>query len=352
MRAQLLRTGRLVRGTAGLVDIDVAAKFAARFASGGPLDRSYLMEGLDRHLEALTAEAYPLVARETGFVVDSPPVARVLSRHEWATANIESMVGLMSPLLDRIEEKLAANPAGDLARLAYRPMLGVQLGTILGFLSHRVLGQYDVLVASADEVWFVGTNIVLMERRMGFVPRDFRLWVVLHEVTHRAQFQGNPWLRDHFLELVQDLFDSVQLDPRSFLDRVVETIRSPESDLPVAILGPQHREKFDRLQAFMSVIEGHGNFVMDRLADGLIPTQPRMKRTLQSRASANGPMAKLFRRLLGLELKRQQYEQGERFFIAVHAAGGPEAVRKVFSSPQTLPTLEEIQDSSRWLARI
>lgn len=345
MRPQFLRTR-------GLVDVDVAARFAARFASGGPLDRSYLMDGLDRHLEALTAEAYPLVAAETGFILDTPPIARVLSRNEWAAANIESMVGLMTPLLERIEEKLAANPAGDLARLAYRPLLGVQLGTILGLLSHRVLGQYDVLVAASDEVWFVGTNIVLMERRMGFVPRDFRLWVVLHEVTHRAQFQGNPWLRDYFLELVQDLFDSVQLDPRSFFERVVETIRHPEADLPVAILGPEHREKFDKLQAFMSVIEGHGNFVMDRIAEGLIPTQPRMKRTLQARAAASGPIAKLLRRLLGLELKRQQYEQGQNFFNAVYEAGGSDAVRATFSSPEALPALEEIQDPSRWLHRV
>lgn len=352
MKPQFLRTGSLVRRAGSLVDVDVAARFAARFASGGPLDRSYLMDGLDRHLEALTAEAYPLVAAETGFIVDGPPIAKVLSRNEWATANIDSMVGLMTPLLEHIEEKLAANPAGDLARIAYRPLLGVQLGTILGFLSHRVLGQYDVLAADSDEVWFVGTNMVLIERRMGFVPRDFRLWVVLHEVTHRAQFQGNSWLREHFLELVQDLFDSVQLDPRSFIERVVETIRNPEADLPVAILGPDHREKFHKLQAFMSVIEGHGNFVMDRVAEGLIPTQPRMKRTLQSRAAASGTIAKLLRRLLGLELKRQQYEQGQNFFNAVYAAGGSDAVRAAFSSPAALPGMEEIQDPARWLSRI
>ena len=335
----------------GLVDVNVAARLAARFAASGPLDRSYLLEGLDQHLQALTTEADPLVEAETGFFVGRPAIARVMTRAEWAAANIESMVGLMSPLLNRIEERIESTPGGDLVKLAYRPALGLQLGAILGLLSHRVLGQYDVIAGSSDDIWFVGTNLVVMERRLGFVPRDFRLWVVLHESTHRSQFEGNPWLRDHFLGLVSDLFESVDLDPKSFLARIVEAIRNPQTEFPVAILSPEHREKFHRLQAFMSVIEGHGNFVMDRIAESRIPTHSRMKRTLRDRTTATTPLGRLLRRLLGLELKMQQYEQGQKFFQTVVERGGPDAVRGTFASPESLPTIEEIRDPGRWLAR-
>ena len=341
----------LVSGSKGLVDINVAARLAARFASTSPLDKSYLLEGLDRHLQALTVEADPLVEAETGFFVGRPAIAKVMTRAEWASSNIESMVGLMAPLLKRIEDRMTTTPGGDLVRLAYRPALGLQLGAILGLLSHRVLGQYDVLVAASDEIWFVGTNLVLMERRLGFVPRDFRLWVVLHEATHRAQFEGNPWLRDHFLALVKDLFESVDLDPRSFLSRITEAIRNPDADFPIAILSPHHREKFDKLQAFMSVIEGHGNFVMDRIAESRIPTHARMKRALRDRSSAPTPLSRLLRRLLGLELKRLQYEEGQKFFQTLVERGGPEAVRSCFASPEALPTLEEVRDPHRWLMR-
>jgi coenzyme F420 biosynthesis associated uncharacterized protein len=334
-----------------LIDIDGAARLSARLASSGPLDRSYLLEGLDEHLQSLAEEAAPLIERETGFIVERTPVARVMTRTEWAVGNIDSMVGLMGPLLERIDQRVRSAPGGDLAKLAYRPAIGLQLGAILGLLSHRVLGQYDVLMSATDEIWFVGTNMVLMERRLGFVPRDFRLWVVIHEATHRAQFLGNPWLRDHFLSLVRDLFESIDLDPRSFVERIREALRNPATDMPIAILSPSHRQKFDRLQAFMSVIEGHGNFVMDRLAEGRIPTQPRMKRALQDRAASERPLAKLLRRLLGLDLKRLQYEEGQRFFQGLAEQGGLEAVRSCFASAESLPTIDEIRDPARWLMR-
>lgn len=335
----------------GLIDLDVAARFASRFASGGPLEGSYLLEDLEGHLDRLVAEAEPLVERETGFVVGRPATARVMSRSEWATSNITSMSTLMAPLFEKVEKKIDETPGSGIVRMAYRPLLGFQMGAILGFLSHRVLGQYDVLMPASDEVWFVGTNLVVMERRFGFVPRDFRLWVALHEVTHRNQFQGNPWLREHFLSLIRDLFDSLELDPRSFMERLVEIVRRPDSDSPLAILGPEQKEKFERLQAFMSVIEGHGNFVMDRVGEDLIPTQPRMKRTLQGRAQMSGPLGRLLRKLLGLDIKRLQYEEGQKFFNHVFEGGGHEAVRAAFD-PNQLPTLQEIRAPSNWLDRM
>ncbi|MGH7426750.1 MAG: zinc-dependent metalloprotease, partial [Candidatus Methylomirabilales bacterium] len=240
------------------MDARVAARFAARFAPAGPLDGSYLMDGLQEHLLELVSDSVPLVVEETGFEVVSPVTPKVLSRAEWATANVDPMLALLDPLLERAAQRPGG--MGGVGRAVYGPMLGAQLGVVLGFLSQRVLGQYDVLMGGSGEVWFVGPNIVLTERRLGFVPRDFRLWVVLHELTHWAQFEGIPWLRNHFLSLVQGLLDSLDLGPRSWMTHLLEAVRNPDHGVPlgVRILDAAQRENFERIQAFMSVVEGHG----------------------------------------------------------------------------------------------
>jgi coenzyme F420 biosynthesis associated uncharacterized protein len=208
-------------------------------------------------------------------------------------------------------------------------------------------------------VWFVGPNVVITERRFGFVPRDFRLWVATHELTHRAQFEGNAWLRGYFGGLVHDLLSSLELQPMSLLERALKVVGSsgsPGSDdgttpIGVRLLDEDQRRIFNRLQAMMSVVEGHGNFLMDAVGAATIPTQARMRRSLQS-GSWEGPLGKVMRRLLGLDLKRAQYEEGQKFFDAVSAAAGRDGVRAVFASAESLPTLEEIRSPELWLARI
>lgn len=341
-----------MKETSDLVDLKMVARFASRLAAAGPLDSSYLLDDLDSHLEELVREAEPLVERETGFIVPRPARPRVLSRREWAEENVESMTSLMRPLLERVESRMAGNPAAGLARIAYRPMLGAQLGAVLGFLSQRVLGQFDLLAAAEDEVWFVGSNLVLMERRFGFIPRDFRLWVVLHELTHRAQFEGNPWLREHFLESVHGFLGDIDLDLGSFFPRLAEAIRSDDGmPLGLRLLGPEHRARFDALQALMSLIEGHGNFVMDRIAEDLIPTAPRMRRTLRAGGLSRSPLARIIGKLLGLDMKKRQYEEGQVFCTEVFQQGGGEALALAFSSPSMLPTLKEIRAPQQWIDR-
>jgi coenzyme F420 biosynthesis associated uncharacterized protein len=295
------------------------------------------------------------VAAEAGFGPETPVRSRVLSRAEWAGANVTSVVKLLSPLLEKVEAKIPSGASGSLTRRAYASTLGAQLGGVLGFISQRVLGQYEIDPVNADEVWFVGPNIVITERRFGFIPRDFRLWVATHELTHRAQFEGNPWLREYFGGLVQDLLGSLDLQPISMLERAWRAFTGPaEAAVPfgIRLLDEHQREVFNQLQALMSVVEGHGNFIMDRVAETIIPTQPRMRRTLQGGAPWDGPLGKVMRRLLGLDLKRMQYEEGQRFFDAVHTALGREGVRSTFSSPESLPTLEELRAPQRWLSRV
>jgi coenzyme F420 biosynthesis associated uncharacterized protein len=340
-----------------LVDVRVANRIAARFASPGTLAQSYLLEGLQQSFEEVVREAEPLIAEESGFAPPTPAVAKVLSREEWASANVASMLELMDPLLDRVQERLASRGTPG-ATLAYSAAVSAQLGTVLGFLSQRVLGQYDILMAHQNEVWFVGPNIVIMERQHGFIPRDFRLWVALHELTHRAQFEANSWVRPYFLDLVTQMLDSMDLDAKTLLDRVAAAIKPAEGNgeeaTPIAfrLLDPKQREIFNRLQAFMSVIEGHGNFVMDQAAEDRILSQPRMSKVLRGGATIVGPVAKLIGKLLGFELKKAQYVQGQHFFESIHSAAGTSAVRACFESEEKLPTLEEVRKPELWLKRV
>lgn len=340
-----------------LIDVRVASRFASRFASSGALSNSYLLDGLQLNMEEIVREAEPLIAEESGFTVTLPAVARVLSREQWATANVSSMLTLMSPLLDKVQTRLSARAVPGL-KAAYGAAIGAQLGTVLGFLSQRVLGQYDILMAHQNQVWFVGPNMVLFERRHGFIPRDFRLWVALHELTHRAQFEANPWVRAYFLSSVNRMIDSMDMDARTLVDRIADVLRdggrNAASATPLAfrLLEPEQLEQFNKLQAFMSVIEGHGNFVMDRAAQGRIPSQPRMSKVLRGGGTLAGPVAKLMSKILGFDLKKAQYVQGQRFFESVHRAAGPEAVRRCFESEQMLPTLAEVKNPDLWLQRV
>jgi coenzyme F420 biosynthesis associated uncharacterized protein len=342
------------RPGAQLVDLTVASKVAAKVAAAGALEGSYLLDDLEENLVTLIAEAEPLVADKTGCGDLPQATARVLSRGQWADANLESMLVLIDPLLHKVESKINEKPGARFARMASGPALGVQMGTVLGFLSRHVLGQYDLIVGGPHEVWFVGPNLVQAERRFGFVPRDFRLWVVLHELTHRAQFEGTRWLRAHFLGMINNLLGSLEVDARVLLSRAIDAARQPNNSdpFPFRILEPEQREVFEQLQAFMTVIEGHGNFVMDRIGTEVIPTQDRMRRTLRDVQSSSGPMQKFVSRLLGLELKRRQYEEGQRFFDEVSERGGSAAVRATFASPDALPTMEELRSAQAWLDRI
>lgn len=337
-----------------LVDARIAASVAGKVAARGPLDGSYLLDDLHSSFAAVTAEAEPLIKAETGFSPEGPAVPRVLSRKEWANENIGSMLKLMAPLLEKLERKLESTPISPVARIAYGPVLGAQMGVVLGFLSQKVLGQYDVVEGHQNQVWFVGPNIVMTERRFGFVPRDFRLWVAVHELTHRAQFEGNPWMRDYFLGSVGKLIDEMDIDSSHLLKRLKNLSHKPsdEAPIPIRLLSPDQIENFNKLQALMSVIEGHANFVMDKVAERAIPTQPRMRATLKQGSLSSGWIGKLLNKVLGLDLKRAQYRQGQEFFDRVFEASGQDGIVECFRAPENLPSLAEVKDPKQWLARV
>jgi coenzyme F420 biosynthesis associated uncharacterized protein len=343
---------------------DLAERVAVRVAGREPFSQSYHYESLEPDFAELTAEAEELVAAATGLrSMAGPARARVTDRAGWVRANIASFQRLLRPLTERLGDRLVGNPV--MAPVT-RALAGAEVGTMLGWMATRVLGQYDLLIVEDEEpedqdiVYYVGPNVLALEKRFAFPPREFRLWLALHEVTHRTQFTGVPWLRGHFLSLVERALGDIDPDARRFLvamRRAVDEIkagRNPldEGGLIALIASPKQQQALQEIGGMMSLLEGHGDVMMDRAGADRIPSAPRFGRVLRQRRAAVAGPARLLQKLVGLEAKLNQYEQGERFVHAVEAAGGPELLNRVWDDPELLPTLSEIRDPSLWIGRV
>ena len=207
-------------------------------------------------------------------------------------------------------------------------------------------------------MYYVGPNVLALEKRFAFPPREFRLWLALHEVTHRAQFTGVPWMREHFLSLVEQTLGVVDPDPKRFVDalqagcggvRAAVRTRSTTAASSALLATPEQRVMLDKIGGLMSLLEGHGDVTMDRAGKDLIPSAGRFSRVLRERRRQASPAAKVLQRLIGLEAKLAQYEQGERFIAAVEACRRTALLDRAWEAPEHLPTLDEIRDPQLWI---
>jgi coenzyme F420 biosynthesis associated uncharacterized protein len=349
----------------GLIGWDVAERVAARVGKRTPPIPAFELAALASDFEELTAEAEALVTAETGLrSLAGPARARVVDRAIWVHANVASFQRLLRPVTDKLAASLAARRGPALPLSVSRTVSGAQVGLLLGWMSTRVLGQYDQLIIEEehpedqDIVYYVGPNVLALEKKFGFPPREFRLWLALHELTHRAQFTGVPWMREHFLSLVSHTLEGLDPDPKRLLDalrRSAEGIRSGRNPLDdgglVTLLAtPEQFEAIQEIGGLMSLLEGHGDITMDRAGADRIPNAPRFAKALRERRRQGG-MTKVLSVLIGLDAKLRQYEQGERFIEAVEKAGGPEMLARVWTGPQWLPSWPEIRQPDRWIAR-
>ena len=305
----------------------------------------------------LVARASALVTEETGLEAPGSPDVAVIGRSGWVENNVASFSLLLAPA----EERLGSQ-TGVGAAVAGR-IMGAEMGAVLGFLSRRVLGQYELVLPTADgetgdTVLFVGPNLLKMERDHAFRPDEFRFWVALHECTHRLQFMGVPWLRDYFLGLVEELVAATKPESGRIQRLTTEIREAAANGLPLideaGLFGlfatPEQREIVDRVQALMSLLEGHGHVVMDRIGERELVTQGRMSSVLKARRADK--RTAMLMRLIGLEMKLRQYEMGAAFIDEVERRADWATLDHAWESPESLPTLEEIESPERWLQRI
>ena len=345
---------------ASLVDWELAARVGKRTAAPPP-------HVTPDEAELVVGELYQAASRSGEFVAEltglqEPPVTaatRVVDRGEWIDTNVAGMQTVMNPLMDRLTE---ANPVGRVAGSVGGRITGTQAGAVMGFLSSKVLGQFEFFARSGGQLMLVAPNIVAVERQLGVDPHDFRLWVCLHEVTHRVQFTAVPWMRRHMLDEVSALTDSVDADPKVLRDRLssglgelVNLIRGEgDGEGVMAVLAtPEQRLVLDRVTAFMSLVEGHAEYVMNAVSPTVIPSQSDIERKFGLRRKRGGnPLDKLLRRLLGMDAKTRQYVDGSAFVRSVVDRVGLADFNTIWTSTQTLPTKAEIREPELWVNRV
>jgi len=339
------------------VDWELAAHVAKRFSGDYALAGTYHERRFELQAPDLVARASEMVSAETEIELVGAPEVGVISRDEWVATNIKSFGALLGPLEDKLADK---NGVGS--SIAAK-IMGAELGAVLGFMSKRVLGQYELVLPTGgddrgDTVLFVGANVLSMERQFEFRPSSFRFWVALHECAHRAQFTGVPWLRDYFLSLVERLVDSSKPEKGRII-RVAADLRSAvatgkdplgDAGLLGLLASPDQREVLDDVQALMSLLEGHGHVVMDRIGKREIVDTQRMSNVLKARRK--DPKTAAFMKLVGIEMKLKQYDAGAAFIEQVESQASWGDLSMAWESPEALPTLAEIDDASLWLDRM
>jgi coenzyme F420 biosynthesis associated uncharacterized protein len=283
---------------------------------------------------------------------DLPPVeARVIGRLSWVRTNLSSMRGAFDPLRDRL-------PGGR--RVAAR-VLGVQLGALLGLLSTKVLGQFVLPLGGpgGGQLLIVGPNVLELGEKHGTLATDIRRAVVLHEVTHRLQFDGAPWLADHLRGLIDRYLTHARVDREAVLDlaprlpNVVAEVKRTGTIQPLvdAVLTPEQAEIVHEAQGLMSLLEGHGNAAMfDAAAEDLITDPDAVRAALNDRRG--DVTSKVLTAVAGLEMKRRQYREGEEFVRGVLEVGGMGALNRAFDGPELLPRGDEVADPAGWVARV
>jgi coenzyme F420 biosynthesis associated uncharacterized protein len=316
-------------------------------------------------LAALAAESEARVTAYTGLKPARPlPQPEGISRKEWVASNIAAMRLLLDPVLARAGEGLG--PLKPAVQIGFGLVLSTEVGVVLGYLGQRVLGQYElVLLDEAVEdrpprLLFVMPNLGQAVQAFGAEEQEFMTWVALHEVTHAVQFAGVPWLHPHVAGLVRELLAQAELRidaPRKLRMPTADEARRighalRQGDLISLLTNTAERETLDRVQAVMAVIEGHAEHVMDAVAPDLLPSLPKLRAAIDQRRRSQRGLSRLLARLLGLELKLKQYERGKFFCDTIVNEAGAGALHHVFSAPEALPSLAEIEDPRAWLRRV
>ncbi len=335
-----------------MIDWDLAVKVASRFAGTYPLEDTYHSDLLAREAPGIVARAAQMVEDETGLSAAGEPAVEVVTRKQWAETNVAVFSQLLAPAEEKIKK---ANPVAS-------RVVAAEMGAVLGFLSRKVLGQYELVLPgkgeSGDVVYLVGANVLAMERSHQFRPSEFRLWIALHECAHRLQFVGVPWLRGYFLDLVGELVASAVPEPGKWARIMADVRKATDSGEPIIgetglfglFASSSQKDLLERVQALMSLLEGHGHVVMDRIGRRELASQQRMSSVLRQRRK--DPRTATFLRLTGLEMKMRQYEQGEKFVLRVEREAGWSALDRVWDGPDSLPNLAEINEPLLWLSRV
>jgi coenzyme F420 biosynthesis associated uncharacterized protein len=389
-----------------MIDWDVAVATGVRWARPGPQVSLAEARRAVAELHDLAAVVQEPVRQVTGLVSPqtAAPVA-VVDRPGWIRANVDGFRVVLEPLAEQLRDRSGAWPGpGSVIGSFGSRVTGMQVGLILAYLAGRVLGQYELFLppdpaqdkdapgssgngtssangtsangtsangtsanaaaasdASSGRLTLVAPNIVMVERELGVDSRDFRLWVCLHEETHRTQFTAVGWLRGYVQQQISEFLLASDLDPAAILERVRAAadavsgaVRGADGgdSLIEALQNPRQRATLDQLTAVMTLVEGHGDYVMDAAGPQIVPSAQQIRARFTARRHSVGRIEQALRRILGIDLKMKQYAEGARFVRSVVSDVGIEGFNRVWTSPETLPTRAEIANPRSWVNRV
>jgi coenzyme F420 biosynthesis associated uncharacterized protein len=363
---------------ASMIDWNVAVQTGTRLVRSGPQVSPDEARQVVAELRDLSRVAQGHVRDFTGMDGGlDPSPAKVVDRPGWIRANVDGFRVVLEPLMEQLQERrgggmlggfggLGGVAGGAVVQAVGSRVTGAQVGAILAYMASRVLGQYELFLppdpsgrAPTGRLTLVAPNIVSAEQELNVDAHDFRLWVCLHEETHRAQFASVSWLRPYVQDQMTAFLLAADLDPGALLNRlrdvgeaVADAVRGGEGNLIDAIQTPEQREILDRLTAVMTLAEGHGDYVMDAVGPEVVPSVADIRAKFQRRREGGSQFDRTIRRLLGLDLKMKQYAEGSRFVRQVIDQVGMEGFNRVWTSPNTLPTHAEIKDPALWVGRV
>jgi coenzyme F420 biosynthesis associated uncharacterized protein len=345
-----------------MIDWNVALQTATRLSRPGPeLTPEQVAEVVaELRTAAATSEAPVRAFTELHATAAEAPVL-VVDRRRWVEANLATFRILIDPVVTRLEAEGKA-PTGATRAIGSK-ISGAEIGALMSFMSGKVLGQFDPFFeggGSGGRLMLVAPNIVQAERQLNVDPHDFRLWVCLHEETHRVQFTAVPWLRDHMRSLIGEFVDATELDASAVsrfasegLGELVRILRG-DSQASLADLFQNDRQRLvvDQLTGIMSLLEGHADVVMDGVGPEVIPSVAEIRRKFDQRRKGTSGFDRLLRRLLGVESKMRQYRDGAVFVREVNDKVGLNGFNAVWAEPANLPTQADISDPAAWVARV
>jgi len=335
------------------VDWQFAATVGAKLVRPGPAATEYTRRQVIDQLSAAARNAEIPVREVTGLTEGGGvPEARIVDRAEWIRAATQSM---------RVMTGGTEKPRG----LISGRITGAETGAVLAFVSSGILGQYDPFTPSGGELLLVYPNVISVERQLRVLPADFRLWVCLHEVTHRVQFRANPWLVGHMSQALAVLTEDVGDDVNRVIGRLGEFVRDRRNGVAAepnstgvigllrAVQSEPQRRALDQLLVLGTLLEGHADHVMDAVGPAVVPSVGTIRRRFDERRQRKQPpLQRLLRALLGIDAKLSQYTRGKAFVDHVVSRVGMTRFNSIWSGPETLPLPTEIEEPRRWIDRV
>lgn len=346
-----------------MIDWKLALSTATKLSKPGPdLSSAEVADAVAELREGAARSEGPVREFSDLHATSATAPVLVVDRPRWIEANLDTFKLMMDPVMAKLE---ASNkkPSG-MSRIVGEKISGAELGALMSFTSTKVLGQFDPFWdgpnGEGGRLLLVAPNIVQAERQLDVDPHDFRLWVCLHEETHRVQFTAVDWMRDHMRSLLDEFVDATDLDASAIsslvtegLGEVIRVVRGDsEASLAELFQNDRQRAVVDQLTGIMSLLEGHADVVMDGVGPDVIPTVAEIRRKFTQRRKGTGPFDRLLRRLLGLDAKMRQYRDGAEFVREVNDKVGLSGFNAVWAEPANLPTKSEILDPSSWVARV